>query len=118
MDNRKGKDAAPAFTITADLGQFKYHAVLMEPVWVPTKLVFDVRMDAKERTVEGTVEKLLSRGIYGFQRVEDRDKFTKRCNAVADAVESPICSPVTLSVESMENATTLSVTGPVGPSTL
>lgn len=112
MDQR-GRDAAPRFTIGADIAEFKYHAVLVETVWVPTKLVFDSRDELRpERKSTDGVENLLPMGIYGFQRVEDRDKFCRRANAAAEADEHKICLPVTIPLEHLANAQR-SLTGPV-----
>jgi hypothetical protein len=113
MAARATKDDPPEFSITADVAGYKYHAVLTEVVWLNTKLVFDARgRNAPEREIEGEVQKRFPRGIYGFPRVEDRDKFIRRCNAAADMDEHKPCFAVTIPPEHLANAQSL-ITGPV-----
>jgi hypothetical protein len=117
MADNRIKDAPPEFTISARTGNFKYHALLTETVWVPSTYVFDVRdEDGPTRKVNGETSIRVPIGLYGFPRVEDRQKFVRRCNTEADADEHKICFAVTLTLASMANAQVL-ITGPVAEDT-
>ena len=109
----ENKDAPPVFSISARTGNFKYHALLTETVWVPTTYVFDVRDEIRpERKSDDGVSVRLPLGLYGFPTVADRQRFIRRCNTAADADEHKVCMPVTLTLADMANAQAL-ITGPV-----
>lgn len=95
--DQRGRDNPPRFTITSNVEGYKYHAVLVETVYIPSRLVLDLRDQGHtKRTKDGDLELGLPWGIYGFQTIEARDKFVRRCNAAADATEHYICFAVTL----------------------
>lgn len=114
MADKRIRDDPPLFTISSNTAAFKYHAVLVERVWLPTKLIVDVRdQDASStRVVEGILEAYTPAGIYGFHTVEARDKFCRRCNVAADMEEHKVCLPFTIPLEHLANAQSL-ITGPV-----
>lgn len=96
MDQR-GRDNPPVFFISPQVAGFKYYALLMDSLHVPTRLVMEV-YDVKKgtRNTQADLDIPLTMGLYGFLRVEDRDKFCRQCNAVAEAIEHKICVPVTV----------------------
>ena len=106
-------DAPPIFSISARTGNFKYHALLSEPVWMPSKLLFDVRDEVRpERASSDGVDIRAPLGLYGFPRIEDRDKFIRRANNASGVTEYKVCKPVTLTLAGSANAQAL-ITGPV-----
>jgi len=121
MADPRHRDDPPIFYLSPQTAAFKYHALLFEPVWMTKKLVFETYDDErKARQVEGETQVMLTRGIYGFHLVETRDKFCRRCNAEADAIEVKICIPVTIPLLSMDEPMVTSIryqpaTGPVAP---
>lgn len=97
------RDNPPVFYISPQVAGFKYHALLMEPVTIQRNIVFDVYdEDRGKRVLDGETFVMITRGIYGFQIVEARDKFCRKCNAAADATEVKICIPVTVPGLAME----------------
>lgn len=113
MVDQRGSDAKPRFTISSQAAQFKYHAVLTEPVYIPTKFIFDARDEVNsERTGTDGVEVFTPMGIYGFHRVEDRDKFCRRANAAAEVDEHKVAFGVTILPAELANLQPL-ITGPV-----
>lgn len=94
MVDQRGRDAPPSFYLAEDVVQYKYHALVPEPYWVPSKLVFDVFDDERgRREVDGEVQVKIPRGIYGFPRVEDRKAF---CFAINKAEGDVVAVPITL----------------------
>ena len=85
MVYQRGRDEPPIFLLPEGISEHKYHALLVEPSWVPTKLVFQV-FDAERghREIEGELHVKAPRGIYGFPRVEDRKAFVLAINRNED----------------------------------
>lgn len=94
MVDQRGRDDPPTFLIPEGIMEHKYHALLIEPSWVPSKLVFVTFDDERgRREIEGEVHIKAPRGLYGFPRVEDRKAFTLAINRNEDLV---IAKAVTL----------------------
>lgn len=81
------------------LAEYKYHALLKEPVWVLRKLVTqdDVRILGEQPSdeIKGEYEIRISFGLYGFKTIEARDKFCRTCQS-ATYSEDKIALPVTI----------------------
>lgn len=121
MADQRGRDSPPIFYLPTQLAAYKYHALLMLPVWVAVAPLADLDItlqNQREFTGDFTVQR--PRGIYGFRTIEERDKFCRRCNAAAD-MEDAICIPVTVpNVLPGDDLTTIirfTDTGPVSHST-
>lgn len=114
--DQRGRDDPPIFYIPTQLAGYKYHALLMEPVAVSNKMLLDLHPEMQTvRQAEALVSVIRPRGLYGFQLIEERDKFCRRCNAAADAIEVRICIPVTVPniFQDQPLTTTVRYTGPV-----
>lgn len=126
MDQR-GRDAPATFFIPVQIGGYRYHALLKEAMWTPTtKLGIDVTdYLGNTRTVDGDLQARLPMGLYGFQRIEDRDLFCRRLNnaAAEDGAEDKICVPVTVPNLYLDEPMVTAIryqkpdTGPVSPDT-
>ena len=94
MVDQRGRDDPPAFYVAEDIRDHKYHALVPEPFWVPSNLVFDV-FDAERgrREVDGQLQVKIPRGIYGFPSVKDRKAF---CFAINKEAEDNVAVPITL----------------------
>lgn len=121
MSNPNHRDDPPIFFISPQVAGYRYHALLTEPVAVPTNLTYEVYdADRGKRIIDGETVTMLTRGIYGFQHVELRDKFCRRCNAIAEAIETKIAFPVTIPMLYMDEPMVTSIryqpaTAPVAP---
>jgi len=86
--------------IPVQVAGYKYHALLKQPIWMPTtKLGIDVHdYLGNTRTVDAEIQAKLPMGIYCFRRIEDRETFCKRLNnaAIDEGAEDKICVPVTI----------------------
>lgn len=96
MTDTRGRDSPPIFYLATQMAWHKYHALLMQPVWVGIGPLTDLHISLQNtRDVAGDYGVQRPRGIYGFDTVEARDKFCRRCNAAAD-LEDKVCIPVTV----------------------
>ena len=97
MVDQRSKDNPPIFYIDTQVANFRYHALLIEPVADKFDMLMDLnRQDQGLHQVNGEYLVTRPRGLYGFQKMDDRDKFCKRCNRLAEIDEVAICFPVTV----------------------
>lgn len=94
MVDQRGTDNPPAFYLAEDIADHKYHALVPEPYWVPSNLVFDVFDNERgRREVNGEIQIKIPRGIYGFPSVKDRKAF---CFAINKEEGDIVAVPITL----------------------
>lgn len=97
MVDQRGRDNPPIFYVDTEIANYKYHALLTEPVFDKFSLLKDLNsMNQTTKQVDGELLVQRPRGLYGFQRMEERDKFCKRCNKASEIDEYPVCYPVTV----------------------
>jgi len=95
MVDQRGRDNPPIFYLDTQIANYRYHVLLTEPVSDAFDMLLDLnRQDQELKEVNGEFHVTRPRGIYGFQRIEDRDKFCKRCNALSEIDEYAVCYPV------------------------
>lgn len=94
--SKQSKDNPPLFYLATQLASYKYHALLMQPVWVATMPLTDLHISLQAtQSIDGEYSVRRPRGLYGFSSMAERDKFCRRCNA-ADDGEVPVAIPVTV----------------------